>query len=256
MIYTFESGNDSQPAILFLHGGGLSSASWQPVIERLPEFHCLAPDLPGHGHSKELPFHMADAESAAEEIVVRRTAAHRAHVVGLSLGGAVTLSLLRLAPERVDHAMISGSSGKMPRFLTNLGKSMAWIYRFYKPDFLLQATYKEHGIPPEYQPLVAADILAGSQPAFLRGLADELSSWELPEQVERPLLIAVGAKEMKAAHDISRGYLKRYPGARGVLIPGARHAWPLQFPDLFAATVRAWVTNQPLPVELQPFPMK
>ena len=29
--------------------------------------------------------------------------------------------------------------------------------------------------------------------------------------------------------------------------PGAKHAWCLQFPDLFAALLRAWVTDKPLP---------
>jgi pimeloyl-ACP methyl ester carboxylesterase len=35
--------------IVFLHGGGLSARSWEPIVVRLPEFHCLAPNLPGHG---------------------------------------------------------------------------------------------------------------------------------------------------------------------------------------------------------------
>ncbi len=56
MLYTFESGDPASPAIVFLHGGGLSSKSWYPVIERLPDFYCLAPDLPGHGKSQDMSF--------------------------------------------------------------------------------------------------------------------------------------------------------------------------------------------------------
>ena len=61
MLYTHQSGSPISPAVVFLHGGGLSSQMWQPVIERLPEFCCLAPDLPEHGHSRGLaPFDLDD----------------------------------------------------------------------------------------------------------------------------------------------------------------------------------------------------
>jgi hypothetical protein len=42
------------------------------------------------------------------------------------------------------------------------------------------------------------------------------------------------------------------PSARGIVAPNGSHAWCLQFPDLFADTVRAWVTDNPLPSILLP----
>jgi len=49
-----ESGEVALPAILFLHGSPLSGRMWAPQLESLADFHCLAPDLPGHGMSASL----------------------------------------------------------------------------------------------------------------------------------------------------------------------------------------------------------
>jgi pimeloyl-ACP methyl ester carboxylesterase len=78
----------------------------------------------------------------------------------------------------------------------------------------------------------------------------DLATWTLPEAIASPLLVMVGQKEMKAAFTFAKGYLKRYPGAAGAVAPNATHAWCLQQPELFADTVRAWVTGQPLPASL------
>ncbi len=38
--------------------------------------------------------------------------------------------------------------------------------------------------------------------------------------------------------------------ARAVMAPGVGHIWNLEAPDLFTETVRAWMTDQPLPRQL------
>ena len=54
-LYVRETGSPTNPAIVFLHASPLSGRMWLPQLERLTEFHCLAPDLPGHGQSASLP---------------------------------------------------------------------------------------------------------------------------------------------------------------------------------------------------------
>jgi pimeloyl-ACP methyl ester carboxylesterase len=54
-LYLREAGPADAPCIVFLHGLWLSSAMWQPQIERLSNaYHCLAPDLPEHGKSTDI----------------------------------------------------------------------------------------------------------------------------------------------------------------------------------------------------------
>ncbi len=54
-LYLRQAGPADAPALVFLHGLWVSSAMWQPQIERLSsEYHCLAPDLPEHGKSTDI----------------------------------------------------------------------------------------------------------------------------------------------------------------------------------------------------------
>ncbi len=132
-----------------------------------------------------------------------------------------------------------------------MGKSTLWTYRLFSPDFLIRATLRQHGIPVEYTDLVKDDLLQSLDPAFMRHYMDELSRWQLLERLDQPLSLVVGEREPRAAFTFARKYLARYPYALGRIVPGARHAWSLQFPYLFAALVRAVGRLGALPVKLK-----
>ncbi|TLN13775.1 alpha/beta fold hydrolase, partial [bacterium] len=83
-------GAQNAPVILFLHGGGAGAWSWQPVIERLGEFRCLAPDMPEHGRSAAVrPFSIQDAAARMVELIRSQAPGEKVHVVGLSEGAQV-----------------------------------------------------------------------------------------------------------------------------------------------------------------------
>lgn len=252
MLHTFESGDPKAPAILFLHAGGLSGKSWLPVMEALPEFHCLAPDLPEQGSSRTVPYSIAGCVREVISILGVKAPGQKVHLAALSLGGPVAFVLAGEHPELVDHILISGGSGQIPRWLVNVGKSTLWTYRLFSREFLVRATLREHGIPEQYANLVHDDLIQSLDPAFMCRYMDELAAWQLPEHINQPLLLAVGEQEPKAARRFALNYLKKFPHARGLVVPGARHAWNLQYPVLFASLVRAWVTGRALPPEFKP----
>jgi len=250
MIYTHEQGNPSDPAVVFLHGGGLSHTSWLPVIEHLPDFHCLAPDLPGHGKSQDVPFTLEGSARAVAVIIRQKTPHGKAHIVSLSLGGAVALTLMRLEPVVADHLILSGCSGRLAKWLVQMSLPMFGILKWMKPETIVRSTMKQHLIPDEYYDLLHDDILASNQIEFLKPIYTELTGFTAPEKVTSPLLVCVGEKEPGAAKlygEIALQPLKKYPAAHGVAMPGGGHAWALQFPEVFAQMVRAWVTDSPLP---------
>ncbi len=253
MLYTRESGNKNDPAIVFLHGGGLSSRMWLPQFERLPGFYCLAPDLPEQWQSQAVrPFDLDDTAQRVSEIIRERVPARRAHVVGLSLGGAAVLTLLRVAPGVVDHAMVSGTAARLGRGMGAFALASLWMLRFYKPESLVNATIKQQGIPDEYRDLVYEDLRTTATEAFNRTTIRAIMSMQLPLDYHGPLLVAAGSKETGPAKAAARKLVASVPGARGVMVPGRGHVWNLQDPDLFAATVRAWVTDAALPEILEP----
>ncbi|WP_185973124.1 alpha/beta fold hydrolase [Aeromicrobium piscarium] len=84
------------PAVLLLHGGAQTKASWDEVAQRLARrgWRAVAPDLRGHGESDWAPDGDYSLHALRHDLmsVVRRVGAP-VHVVGASLGGLLGLSL-------------------------------------------------------------------------------------------------------------------------------------------------------------------
>jgi pimeloyl-ACP methyl ester carboxylesterase len=254
MLYTYESGSPASPAIVFLHGGGLSSRMWQPIIERLPEYYCLAPDLPEHGRSASLaPFDLDDAARRVAELIRLHVPGRKAHLVGLSLGGAVVLNIARLDPAVAGRMMVTGTAARLGKFLGQLSLSTLWMLRYSRPETLAKSGAKQWGIPEAYLPLFQEDLAHATSADFNRTLIENLMRQELPECLPAPLLVTVGGKETISAKQAGRKLTRLYPEAAGRMVPGLSHVWALQNPDLFAATIKAWILGNSLPSALQPF---
>jgi pimeloyl-ACP methyl ester carboxylesterase len=247
-----ESGSPADPVVVFLHGGPLSSRMWRPQLARLEnDFYCLAPDLPGHGGSRGLgSFGLEDAARQVAEFIQARAPGGKASLVGLSLGGAVTLTLLRLAPGVVERAMVSGTAARLGRSTGRLSLALLWMLRFMPVEKQAEATLRSLAVPADCRELVWDDFLHGATVEYNRAVLLALMAMELPERVDCPLLVAVGEQETIPARQAARKLLSLYPQAWGVVAPGLRHLWNLQDPGLFSDTVRGFVTGRPLPEKL------
>lgn len=93
-IAVFEWGNVDSPSVLFAHATGFHARIWDQVIALLPEYHCFAIDLRGHGRSSK-PAPPYDWRFFAEDVAAVGAALglFGAFAVGHSVGGhAVTLA--------------------------------------------------------------------------------------------------------------------------------------------------------------------
>lgn len=245
-----EAGQPGRPALLFLHGGGLSSRQWAPQLEQLAQdFHCLAPDLPEQGRSAHVrPFTLEGSARAVSELVRTRVPGGRAHVVGLSLGGAVGLTLMLTAPERVESLLVSGTASGLGRVLGTVSLWSAGLYRLMSPERLAALSARQFGIPEEFAEAFREDLARCATADFTRSFTRALMGLRLPLEARVPILVAVGEHETWAAHRAARVLARRLPDARAVTVPGVGHVWNLQAPALFSATVRAWVRGEALPI--------
>ena len=100
------------PPIVFLHGLGASSSSFQPLLDSLGGFRCIRPDLPGAGRSS-VPFAKITMDSLVEAVrdVLRTVAGAPAHLVAHSMGTAVALRVAAAAPEDVLSLTLFGPIG-------------------------------------------------------------------------------------------------------------------------------------------------
>ena len=244
------AGEPQHPAIVFLHGGGLSSAQWQPQFEALADsFYCVAPDLPEQGKSADLkPFTLADAARRVVELI-KTFPSGKAHVVGLSLGGAVALEVMRTAPEMVDHVILSGTAAGLGQWMGRFTIASAGIYRWFKPETLLNMTYKQFNIPQIYRASLRSDLLKSFDVDFTRHFTEALMQVQLP--TEAKVLVVVGEQETMVAKGAARKLATTIKGARGVIAPQVGHVWNLEAADLFNKMVRAFFSEVPLPTDLK-----
>jgi pimeloyl-ACP methyl ester carboxylesterase len=189
-------------------------------------------------------------------------------VVGLSEGAQVTLALLALHPELIDRAVISsalvrplpGASLMSPGLIAF---SVKWFVEpFRNVDWWIRLNMKySSGIPEKYYPQFKKDFqnLTGEQFAHVMV---ENQRFRLPgglDGVNVPTLVVAGKKEYGVMRESVRDIASALPNAKGFLVAHSQklslaeeHNWSMTAPDLFTNMVRAWITGQPLPVELQP----
>jgi 3-oxoadipate enol-lactonase len=105
----YEVGGPAGAPVVLLAGSlGSTLAMWDPQVPALAEhFRVVRYDHRGHGESPVVPggFELADLGADALELL-DRLGVERAHLVGLSLGGMVSMWLAAHAPERVDRVAL------------------------------------------------------------------------------------------------------------------------------------------------------
>ena len=248
-----EFGEPGRDLLVFVHGGGLNGSAWSRIVERLPDFHCIVPDLPGHGESSDQPFSMDESVRALAELIREKAPDGKANIIGHSLGGAVVLTLLRTEPGLIERAVITGSSGKLSRRLVKAALPVLGILKVFSSERLVKMTLSQHRIPDEYYDLFYDDVVRSCRRSFLERIYGALIELEVPRTVSCPLLVCAGEKESGAAKlygQISLRPFRDYPSSSCVLMPGGSHAWPMQFPEIFADMTRSWISGTSLPEAL------
>ena len=238
-----ESGAAEAPVIVFLHGAEHSGRSWQPVVNRLPQYRCLFPDLPQHGESvHQGPFGIDRAAAAVAELIRDRVGNDRVHLVGHSLGAQVGAQLLATEPDLIDRAVLCGTIvNTLPGvWLTrNLLGAFAGISRSFgvrsgEPDD------DRDGVRPMSAEKLSEIVVASA-------------GFTLPDGLERsdsPALFLTGAAEPAFVHVSATALRRRIPNGVEGVARGMRHNWPLRYPGIFARTVDGWLSGTDLPGQI------
>jgi pimeloyl-ACP methyl ester carboxylesterase len=103
-----ESGDRNGPAVLLLHGGSSSAATWARLAAALVAAGChvIAPDLRGHGGSSRTGSY--PLAGFCDDIAGLLDALHigTAGLVGHSLGGYVAAVIARRQPDRITRLVL------------------------------------------------------------------------------------------------------------------------------------------------------
>ena len=247
-MFKVEMGNPANETIIFLHGGGLDHTQWKEVMYHLHEhFHCVAVDLPMHGNSMHMPLTMNNVVSALGELF---TQYGQVHVVGLSLGGAVTLTALQRFPHYIKSAVISGTTVSLrTKDVKLLNTYVAPVYRLIKPNWMAKIMMKGFHIPPRFE----HDINRASQSISVeqvRAMFNVLTEVELPILNASPLLVVAGEKENKVVKRAQTDICTYVERSETAIVPKVGHVWSYENPVLFAEVVEQWFMHQKVHVAL------
>ena len=110
-VHYYEGGEGSP--LVFVHGLGAESLNWVPAMLGFRhQFHVYAIDLLGHGQSErpDIAYSITQQSEMLHQFLVDRNAVP-ADVVGVSMGGWVTLKLALDHPDAVNRLVVADAAG-------------------------------------------------------------------------------------------------------------------------------------------------
>jgi pimeloyl-ACP methyl ester carboxylesterase len=229
-----EQAGPDAPAIVHVHGFGISGTYLEPTAARLAATHrTYVPDLPGMGRSVRPPTpHDLVGLARALASYCRQVGVERATFLGNSLGCPIICEVADEFPDLVERVvLVSPAGGPNNRPL---------------PKALGQMALDGPREPLSMVPIAVRDYLRfGVIQGFrLFGAMTRFPTVERVQSLAIPTLVIAGRRDPLV--DVQRvNVLAPLPDVTVVVIPGA-HALNYSSPELVAALVEAYRRGEPL----------
>ena len=110
-VHYYEGGQG--PPLVFVHGLGAESLNWVPaMLDMRHQFHVYAIDLLGHGKSEQpdIAYSIEQQSEMLRQFLVTQNI-QSADLVGVSMGGWISLKLASEHPEVVNRLVVADSAG-------------------------------------------------------------------------------------------------------------------------------------------------
>ncbi len=250
-VHVQVAGPRAAPPLLLLHSLGTSLHVWDAQAEALArDWRVIRPDMRGHGLTEVTPgpytLHGLAGDALA---VLDALGVERAHVAGLSIGGAIAQALAARAPARVRSLVLCDTAMAFP-------PEALWRER--------AALVRAQGMAPIVAPVLArwvteafaGDPAAEGLRAMLRrtdpegyaGAAEALAGADLTagtSALRLPTLLLVGEHDAATPPEAARTMAATIPGATVTVLPGAAHIPTVQTPEAVTEAMRGFLAAQP-----------
>ncbi len=240
-LHAVEQGAAGGETVLWLQGLNAPAAAWSVQMAHFAHsIHSIAPDARGVGLSEAPPGPYTTRQMALDALAVLDAAqVESAHVVGLSLGGAVAQELALGHPERVRSlALLSTFAVQPPRTRALLEawrtlypvaierpelrkawelQAYAWLFsdRYWRSESNVRAALKFAQTQP---PQSATGFIGQVDAALSHDARDRLP------QLRKPALVIHGALDQLAPLACGEELARLIPGAELLGLPEAGHA--------------------------------
>ena len=239
-------GNQDNPAVVLLHGGGLSWWMWQPQIAALEkDYHIIAPVFDGHGADACTFSNISDS---ADRLIAYIDEAFKGRVFalcGFSLGAQVALDAMAKRPGITEFALIESALIESLGLLGDLTLPLIGLsYGLISKRWFARAQAKQLFIPDncfETYFESSQKISKASLTQMMRSNAAFRASPELAGCAAKTLILA-GEKEIPAIIKSANHLGELMPNAKLWFLPCYRHGeLCLRYPDEYIRIFHDWV---------------
>ena len=218
------------PLVVLLHGVGLRSEAWSPIITDLAEnYRILAVDLPGHGESEfQGPYsRICDYAQALLPLLQGPCA-----LIGHSMGALIALELARRYPDVVwSVAALNAVFERSPDAMAAVQARAAALEDRSVSD-PTSTLLRWFGTNPSAERAACSDWLSSVDPKGYKSAYTVFASVsgvprEALKQIKCPSLFLTGEQEPNSTPAMSKEMAALAPHGRAEVVPDAGHMMPM-----------------------------
>jgi 3-oxoadipate enol-lactonase len=254
-IYYIDEGKRDATPVVFLHGFPFSHEMWKGQIEIVCKgFRAIAYDIRGHGKSYvgeaqfTIEHHVDDLISMLDFLKIEKTI-----IVGLSMGGYITMRALERNPERFKAAVLCDTKSEAD---TNEGKLKRFdamkAVRDHGSEVFAEAFAKNVFAPESFKTKPDAiafikNIIKHTPSLSIAGtllaLASRTDTTSSLSTIRIPTLILVGEKDITTPPANSHSLHEKITNSELHIIPNAAHMSNLENPEEFNRHLRSFLNR-------------
>lgn len=252
------SGPEGAPAVVLIHGLGLTAAvTWEVIGAALAQdFRVIRYDLNGHGASAPTPGE-ASLTALSEQVigVMDALGLAQAALVGFSLGGMINRRVAIDHPARVRGLAILNSPHERGEALQARVEAQAQAAGEGGPFATIDAAL-ERWFRPEFRAAHPAAVARVRETVLANDPVEYTAHrWVLAQGVRElirpeppiacPTLVITGEADSGSTPAMSHAIADEIAGSTCHVLPGQKHLGLIEEPEAFIAPLRSFLTRLP-----------
>ena len=242
-LYYKDDNPSGSPTVILLHGLGVTGDSWLLQTPALTKagFRVISPDIRGFGRSGFLDERISIATLAGDVLHLLNTLnIAPVHLVGISLGGVITLQTILDDPQAIYHAVLINTFAHLrPKSVRT------WLYLAYRffTASLLGLPYQARVVGRNLFPSPDQENLRQelySQVVLANPKAYRRAIWALAQfdvrrrlsEIHTPVLVLTGELDTTVPAEIQAQLAHGIVNSKQIIIPGAGHGVTVEKPEL------------------------
>ncbi len=252
---TVEHGGDG-PLVMLLHGIGGRRQNFigqRPALEGA--FHVAAWDARGYGDSDDYDGKLDFSDFSRDLArVLDHFGVKKAHLVGHSMGGRISLDFYALFPERVATLTLCGVHASFGEFTEQ--ERREFVDRRRKPlvedgktPADMAPALARHLLSPDVSDAVFDQVVASVSALHAESYVKTVEATTRYDrsgilgEIAVPAMVVVGEHDALTSVEMERDLAERIPGARLEIVSGCGHMANMERPDEFNRIITGFLAE-------------